>query len=213
MAHEQSIEAAPRPNATDEAALAEKLGSRICHDLANPLMAISNGIELLELAGFGTRPEEDMLVQTVKEARARLDILRLAFGAGMDDSAQVAGRTVSQALLLMYRDRRLTPVWYPVSVPRARAKLALLLMMCADNGLPRGGTLDIRDTGGRITLSAAQATPRDIAPLWALLCGKPGAAVPTARDLHFALAAETARALGMAIKVDVGNQNLSISAA
>ncbi|WP_281982155.1 hypothetical protein [Thalassorhabdomicrobium marinisediminis] len=33
------------------------VGSRICHDLINPLGAIGNGIELLGLTGVGAGPE------------------------------------------------------------------------------------------------------------------------------------------------------------
>ena len=37
--------------------IAALISSRICHDMASPLGAISNGLELLELSGVSPSPE------------------------------------------------------------------------------------------------------------------------------------------------------------
>ena len=61
------------------------IGSRICHDLINPLGAISNGIELLEMAGVAQGPEMSLVSDSVENATAKLKMLRLAFGAASPD--------------------------------------------------------------------------------------------------------------------------------
>lgn len=60
-------------------------GSRICHDLINPLGAIGNGVELLGLAGVGSGPEMDLLNDSVLNATSKLKFLRLAVGAATAD--------------------------------------------------------------------------------------------------------------------------------
>ena len=40
----------------NDALLNDLIGSRICHDLVNPLSAIGNGVELLSMSGTGDSP-------------------------------------------------------------------------------------------------------------------------------------------------------------
>ncbi|WP_187292463.1 hypothetical protein [Octadecabacter antarcticus] len=48
------------------------IGSRICHDLINPLGAIGNGIELLGLAGVAVGPEMALVSESVENATAKI---------------------------------------------------------------------------------------------------------------------------------------------
>lgn len=61
------------------------IGSRICHDLINPLGAIGNGIELLSLSGMAASPEMTLVQDSVNNATARVKFLRLAFGDATPD--------------------------------------------------------------------------------------------------------------------------------
>src|SRR6056297_806221 len=45
--------------------LADLIGSRLCHDLSNPLGAIGNGVELLDLTGAAQGPELDLVRDAV----------------------------------------------------------------------------------------------------------------------------------------------------
>jgi histidine phosphotransferase ChpT len=45
--------------------LADLIGSRLCHDLSNPLGAIGNGVELLDLTGAAQGPEMDLIRDAV----------------------------------------------------------------------------------------------------------------------------------------------------
>ena len=65
--------------------LTSLVGTRICHDLVNPLGAISNGVELMGLAGSARSPELDLIEESVQSASARIRFFRLAYGSGDDD--------------------------------------------------------------------------------------------------------------------------------
>ena len=69
--------------------LAALIGSRICHDLISPIGAISNGLELLDLAGGVQGPEMDLIADSVGNAGARIRFFRIAYGAAGD---QMLGR-------------------------------------------------------------------------------------------------------------------------
>ena len=76
------------------AELATLVGSRICHDLISPIGAISNGLELLDLAGSFKGPEHDLIAESVASANARIRFFRIAYGAAgeqMLGRAEVAG--------------------------------------------------------------------------------------------------------------------------
>ena len=64
--------------------LAALIGSRICHDLISPIGAISNGLELLELAGAAQSPELDLIGESVSNAEARIRFFRIAYGYAND---------------------------------------------------------------------------------------------------------------------------------
>ena len=60
--------------------LAALVGSRICHDLVNPLGAIGNGAELLVMEDSRLGPLARLIGDSVESATARLRLYRLAFG-------------------------------------------------------------------------------------------------------------------------------------
>ncbi|RUV56051.1 histidine phosphotransferase, partial [Mesorhizobium sp. M5C.F.Ca.IN.020.29.1.1] len=60
--------------------LAALLCSRVCHDIISPVGAINNGLELLDEGGA----DEDamkLIRQSARNASARLQFARIAFGA------------------------------------------------------------------------------------------------------------------------------------
>jgi histidine phosphotransferase ChpT len=71
--------------------LAALLCSRVCHDLISPVGAIVNGIEVLE----EDKDEEtrtfalDLIKKSARNASARLQFCRLAFGAAGSAGSQI----------------------------------------------------------------------------------------------------------------------------
>lgn len=156
--------------------LADLIGSRLCHDLSNPLGAIGNGVELLDLTGSAKGPEMDLIRDAVADALARVKFFRLAFGyAGPDHitSAREA-RTTIEAL---FRGSRITVSWKPQDdLPRRQVKLAYLMMLCAETALPMGGTVTLSmEPGGQWALTAKADRIAVEEGLWSVLRFGPGA--------------------------------------
>lgn len=61
--------------------LAELITTRVCHDLAGPIGAFNNGVELLEEGGEDMAAQAvELLAMSAREARAKLQLFRIAFG-------------------------------------------------------------------------------------------------------------------------------------
>jgi histidine phosphotransferase ChpT len=78
----------------EAADLAALLCSRVCHDLINPVGAIGNGLEVLadpaqaEMATFA----KELIENSARQARAKLEFARLAFGASSTAGTEIDTR-------------------------------------------------------------------------------------------------------------------------
>src|SRR3954470_6811530 len=69
-----------------EPAVLELLASRVCHDLISPVGAVHNGVEFLQETGVEAGAEAVALIaHSAQQASAKLQIFRLAYGAGGRD--------------------------------------------------------------------------------------------------------------------------------
>ena len=205
-------QAMAKDNDTAEADLAALIGSRICHDLTSPLGAIANGLELLELSGQTGSPEMTLIAQSVTHAKARVQFLRVAFGAA-GAGHRMGGAELAGLVADHTRGGRVQIDWPATSdVPRPEAKLGFLLLMCLETALPFGGRITVVRDGGRWHFDAEAERFRDQGELWAGLAGQapmPDIAPP---KVQFALAAIMAANLGRRIQVDEGQGLLRITA-
>ena len=200
---------APRPARTAD--LGALIGSRICHDLNNPLGAIGNGIELMELAGHKPGPELALIAESVAHATARLQYLRLAFGAASPGQA-VAGPEVAAIVAAHFRNGRITLDWPPLpALERAEAKLALLALMCLESALPFGGYIAATwdDSGWRFAARGERL--RELGPLWDSVTGGPAAPGIGAPHVQFLLLPEAARALGRPVALTRAEGRLDLA--
>ncbi len=79
------------PTALGDLELAALVSSRICHDVINPVAAISNGLEMLD-----EEPDQamrdaamDLIRKSAAQASAKLQFARLAFGAAGSAGAEI----------------------------------------------------------------------------------------------------------------------------
>lgn len=160
-----------------EQSLADLIGSRICHDLVNPLGAVGNGVELLEMTGGGTGPEMELIRDAVRDAQARIRFFRIAFGAA-GPQQMVSLREARDVSVELYRQTRMTLDWtVQTDLPRTRVKLAYLMMLCAESALPMGGTVTIgMDGAGHFRMSADAPRVNLDEALWSTLRFGPAAA-------------------------------------
>lgn len=172
--------------------LSQILCARMCHDLVSPIGAIRNGLELLQLTGQADTPEMELIQQSVEDAAARIALFRLAFGNyNLED--QTAPDDAQRILAESLADMRLKVIWSVTRViPRAEAKLSILLSLCAKTCLPWGGRIEVTDAP--LTVQAVGKTKMD-AEIWSLL--QPGSTRDCRpRDVHFVLARDLAQDLG-----------------
>ena len=161
--------------------LAALLCSRVCHDLISPVGAIVNGLEVLE----EDKDEEtktfalDLIKKSARQASAKLQFCRLAFGAAGSTGAQIELGDAEKAARGLIEDGKTTIVWnLPRElVPKNRAKLLLNMLMVGGGAIPRGGTLTVDpiDSGYRVTASGLNA--RLTAITAELLSGSPAQTV------------------------------------
>lgn len=167
-------------------ALATLTGSRICHDLASPLGAVANGLELLDLSGAPDSPELSLIRDSIIGARATLAFLRLAFGRA-DAAESLSAEALCDIVEGYYRTRtRLTlecSAEGPVS--RARAQILVLALLSAEQALPRGGGLTVRQDGPVWQITARAETLSPDMTLWDALQGRTALPEISPRSVNF----------------------------
>ena len=157
--------------------LAALLCSRVCHDLISPVGAIVNGLEVLE----EDKDEEtktfalDLIKKSARQASAKLQFCRLAFGAAGSAGAQIELGDAEKAARGLIEDGKTTIVW---NLPRElvaknRAKLLLNLLVVAGGAIPRGGTLTVDSAGAGYRITAAGLNARVTPATAELLAGSP----------------------------------------
>ena len=182
---------------TDAPTIDGLVASRICHDLISPVGALGNGLELVSLAGAVSADGEEMalVADCAKAARDALSFLRIAFGANAA-GGEVGWLELSDAADPYMAPRRINLAWPEMSgsLPRAEAKARLLLLLCAQDGMPRGGfasatpapRLSWRATGTALQPDKVEEKMRAIR----------GPEDCGAGDAHYIVLRELARALG-----------------
>lgn len=171
-----------------------RVGSRICHDLINPLGAISNGLELLELAGLASGSEEMALVSgSVQSAIARLQLLRFAFGDANPDQ-RCSGQEVAKILSDNARDGRHSYAWGATGdLARYDVRIAVLALMCVQSALPLGGLIYVSFDGAQWCVNATHDRVTLDPAVWGPLASGHSPATVSAGLVHFALLPKMAR--------------------
>jgi len=149
------------PDALDLAAL---LCSRVCHDLISPVGAIVNGLEVLDDAK-NTDDREfalDLIRKSARNASAKLQFCRLAFGAAGSSGAQIDTGDAENMTRGFLEDEKTKVAWnLPRTLqPKNRVKLLLNMLIIAQQTIPRGGTLTVDAQGQGYRIRAAGLNAR-----------------------------------------------------
>jgi histidine phosphotransferase ChpT len=166
--------------------LAALLCSRVCHDLISPVGAIVNGIEVME----EDKDEEtkafalDLIKKSARQASAKLQFCRLAFGAAGSAGAQLDLGDAQNLVLGLFGDNKTTLFW---NLPRQllaknRVKLLLNMVLIATGTISRGGTLTVDpvlsgEAVSGFVVTAAGLNARLSPAIIELLSGSPAHAV------------------------------------
>jgi histidine phosphotransferase ChpT len=137
--------------ALDALDLAALLCSRVCHDLISPVGAIVNGLEVLD-----DNPTPDdrefalgLIRKSAKNASAKLQFCRLAFGAAGSAGAQIDTGDAEAMARGVFEDEKTKLSWTlpRLLLPKNRVKLLLNMIVIAQQTIPRGGTLTVTSAG------------------------------------------------------------------
>lgn len=164
----------------DKLDLAALLCSRVCHDVISPVGAIVNGLEVLEdeddpaMKSFAL----DLIAKSARQASARLQFARLAFGAAGSAGAQIDTGDAEKVARGFIEDDRTSLTWQLARVlaPKNKVKLLLNLLVVATSTIPRGGRIAVGEHGdgeqGGFRLATQGSHSRIPPHLVALLAGQ-----------------------------------------
>lgn len=194
--------------------LADLVASRLCHDLVNPLGAIGNGVELLEMTGKADGPEMELIRDAVRAAQARIRLFRLAFGAASSEQ-HTSLREALQAVEGYFHQSRIVANWR-IDGDRSRleTKIAFLMLLCAETTLPMGGEITVvQDGSGAWTLEARGARQVINENLWDRLEDADQMLQANLRpaDAQFAVLVHTAQSFGRGIRYEVTGDLLTLT--
>src|SRR5215204_1914348 len=196
---------------------------RMCHDVISPVGAIVNGLEVLE---DETEPAMrdfalDHIRKSARQASARLQFARLAFGAAGSAGASIDLGEAEQVARGMFQDDKVTLTW---SAPRAllpknKVRLLLNLLVTAMNAIPRGGAIEVVVTGVAgmsdaptvtFTLRAKGLNARIPPHAEALFAGAPEGGTVDAHGVQTYYAGLVARAAGMRVSLSIDRNEVTI---
>ncbi|WP_170831376.1 histidine phosphotransferase family protein [Jannaschia faecimaris] len=186
------------------------LGSRLCHDLVNPIGAIGNGLELLEMAPGDGKAEMALMRESLNAAMARIKFFRVAFGAGADD-AMIAARDMRTTLDEMYGQSRTRVVWRDdAERSRHEMRLACLALTCIEVATPWGATIEVVRNEAAWVIHVDAKRLRIDEPLWQSL-GR-GILPPDLKgsEVQFGILARLARRLRRPVSVSADETHLSL---
>jgi histidine phosphotransferase ChpT len=199
--------------------LASLLCSRVCHDVISPVGAIVNGIELYDSGDASMKEFSiDLVRKSSRQASARLQFARLAFGAAGSAGAMIDTGDAGQVANAFFADEKINLVW---EVPRAllpknQVKLILNLVMVATHAIPRGGSLTVAGTiageQGDFVLTATGINARMPHNAEDLIAGRAPNGVVDAHAIQPYYAGQIAQAAGMAVQFAIEGDTVTIKA-
>jgi len=138
--------------------LAALLCSRVCHDVISPVGAVANGLEVLEDEEDETMREVamDLVRRSARQASAKLQFCRLAFGASGAQGADIDLGEAGSIALMFVGEEKVKLDWQAPreNRPKLEVKLLMNMMLVAISTIPRGGLVEVSADGDSLTARA-----------------------------------------------------------
>jgi histidine phosphotransferase ChpT len=191
------------PDKPDPLRLAELLSARMSHDLGGTIGTLAAALEL----AIDETPEPSealsLAVEAAEELRARLKLVRAAWGPAGEDLSPEAVHALAAGL---HDDGRMTlDIALPddAVIPAPTGRVVLNLLLLAREALPAGGVVTLTGTPDDLVVSIAG--PRATWPAGLATCltseANAWAAVKDARSLQAPLTTLLARSLGLRLSL------------
>jgi len=207
--------------ATDLAAM---LCSRVCHDLINPVGAIGNGLEVLSDPSQAAMADgaQELIVNATRQARAKLEFARLAYGASSTAGTDFDTRECERVARLLFEIEKADLDWQVplILLPKHKAKLMMNMLLIASTAVPRGGVVTAKvegPAGSEVFTFTAKSDPekrqKTLMPSGAegLLSGTPEGGVD-ARGIQPFYTGILARMTDMDLKIAVEGDTFTFTA-
>ena len=200
--------------------LAALLCSRVCHDAVGPVGAIVNGLELLDEDDSAETRELalDLIRKSSRQASARLQFARIAFGAAGSAGSSVDTGYAQQLTTQFLQDEKVELNWTAprLYVEKNRVKLLMNLVVIALTTIPLGGTIDVTMDGDaenpEFNILAKGPKPRLGQHVLDLLAGRSETGAVDAHGFQVFYTGAIARACDMKITIDINESEVKIAA-
>ncbi|MCU4181049.1 histidine phosphotransferase ChpT [Bosea sp. BH3] len=203
----------------DSLDLAALLCSRVCHDVISPVGAIVNALEVLEEDDPSMREFAlELIKKSARNASARLQFARLAFGAAGSAGAMIDLGDAGNVANGFLNDEKLSLDWEAprALLPKNQVKLLLNLLVIAAQAVPRGGKLVSRaiveGEQGSFEITATGSHARIPAHVEELLAGNAPGGTIDAHAVQPVYAGMVARAADMDIAISIEGETVTIKA-
>jgi len=134
--------------------LAALLCARICHDLVSPVGALSAALEVFnDDDNLDMRDDALELIKlSAGQASAKLQFLRLAFGAGGSAPGILSTEELKKLSLGVFGDGKINISWdvEAEGLDKPAARVLLNLVMLGTQVIPRGGDMSVQANRGPI---------------------------------------------------------------
>ncbi|MGO4404292.1 histidine phosphotransferase ChpT [Bosea sp. RAF48] len=204
----------------DSLDLAALLCSRVCHDVISPVGAIVNALEVLEEDDPSMRDFAlELIKKSARNASARLQFARLAFGAAGSAGAMIDLGDAGNVANGFLNDEKLSLDWEAprALLPKNQVKLLLNLLVIAAQAVPRGGKLisraSVEGEQGSFEIKATGSHARIPAHVEDLLAGNAPGGTIDAHAVQPVYTGMVARAAGMEVSVAIDGETVTIKAA
>ena len=131
--------------------LAALLSARLCHDLVSPVVAIGTALDVLDDDDAADMRDEalDLVRKGARQASAKLEFARLAFGAGGSSPGVIAVNDLKRLAGAMFEGAKSDLHWKldMEGLTKPAARLVLNLCILAVESTPRGGEVTIEGAG------------------------------------------------------------------
>ncbi len=146
----------------DAIALSALMSSRICHDLINPVGALSSGLEVLADPGMDEGMKEaaiDLIQKSAGKSVALLKYARLAYGASGGLGAELPLEEAKHVLDGIFEWTKATLDWRlaPGQAPKDEVRALLILAYAAADCVPRGGEVVVEGATGAYSIRVSGA--------------------------------------------------------
>jgi histidine phosphotransferase ChpT len=203
----------------NEIEFAALMVSRVCHDLVGPLGAVVNGLEVLEDERDAAMREDAirLVATSANQALARIQFMRIAFGAAGSAGAQLDLGEVGRLIQGLLDGGKTKLEWnVPQSYwPKDWAKLLMNASLLGADCLPRGGVVKVEAEAGtpRFRIHASGTVARIAEEMERTLKGAEPSAPIDARGIQPYLTHRLARVVHARLDVKTGEGFVEITAA